>query len=119
MKFIFQVQQFIFLTLQHFADRNTSPARNNISDVFSVHFFFDHGFITLHATKLFLCIFYFFIQGLKLSVTYFGYFSIVSFTFRLFCFELQIFDFHFVLLDFIHQRFFTLPFGFERFFKFL
>ena len=33
--------------------------------------------------------------------------------------ELQIFDFHFVLLDFIHQRFFTLPFGFERFFKFL
>ena len=118
MKFFFQVQQFIFFTLQHLADRNTSPAGNNISNIFSVYLLLNHGFIALHITQLLLSIFYFFIQSLKFTITDFGYFTIIAFTFGFFCFEFKILYLNLVLLDFIHQRFLTLPFSFKGLFLF-
>ena len=63
-EFIFQMQQFVFFTLQHLADRNTCPAGYNICNILSVYFFLNHGFIALHHVKFFLSIFDFLVQSL-------------------------------------------------------
>ena len=65
-----------------------------------------------------MSIFYLFVQSLKFTVTDFGYFTIVTFTFSFFCFKFKILYLNLILLDFIHQRFFTLPFGFKGLFLF-
>ena len=63
-EFIFQMQQFVFFTLQHLADRNTCPTGYNICNILSVYFFLNHGFIALHHVKFFLSIFDFLVQSL-------------------------------------------------------
>ena len=110
------MQQFVFLALHHFVDRNTRPTRNYVCNVFSVYFLFNHGGITLHFAELLLSLFYFFVQSLEFTVTYFRNFSVVAFPFRLFSLKLQILNLHLILLDLVHQRLFALPFCLERLF---
>ena len=106
-----QMEQFLLLALQHLADGYARPARYDVGYVFSVYFLFYHGVVALHLVQLLLGFLDFLVQRLELAVAYFGHPSVVAFAFGLVGFELQVFDFHLVLLYLVDQRLLALPLG--------
>lgn len=101
----------VFFALEHFAYRNTGPAGYYIGDVFGIHLFLDHSRIALHQLQFFLYLWQWF--PCPMLVAFHNGFPLLfhtSFTFCLFCLELQVFYFYFILLD-LSISDFHLPFG--------
>ena len=115
-QFRLQMQQFVLFALQHLAYRYAGPAGYYVGDVFSVHFLFNHGLVTLHFVQFLLRFFNLLVQRLQFAVTDFGHPAIVAFPFCFVGLELQVLYFHLILLDFVDKGLFTLPFRLVRVF---
>ena len=111
MQFGFQMEQFFLFALHHLTDRDSRPTRYHIGYIFAVHLFLDHGGGSLHRLQFLLDFLNFLFLLFDLSVTDFGYFTVVAFTFGLIGFKLQVFDIDLILLDLVDLLFFTLPLG--------
>ena len=110
-EFLFQMEQLLALALQHLAHGYARPTAYHIGDVFRGHFLFNHRVCALRVLQLVLYPVDFVLQCLELAVADFGHLAIVAFAFGPFGLELQLLDLLFVLLDFVHQSAFGLPFG--------
>ena len=86
---IFKTKEFASLALEHLADGDSGPARNNLSNVLSTHFFLNHG--TSVGSQLVegrQAVGDGLFGGRQLAITDFGYFGIVAVAFGLFGLEL-------------------------------
>ncbi len=118
MQFVFEMQELFAFALQHFVYRYARPSRYDIGNVGGIDLFFNHRAASLLVMKLLL---QFFDLGLFLfnpSVAQFGHFTVIAFAFGFIGFELRMLDIDFVLLNFIDQSFFSLPFRLQRIFLF-
>src|SRR5574344_28958 len=110
MKFCLHVQKFLAFALEHSVDRNTGPSTDYFCNIICRYFFFYQRIGSLCFRKLLLNLFYFIIERFEFAIAYFSNFFIVTFAFGPLCFIFQILYFLLVLLDFVHKRFFALPF---------
>ena len=109
MQFVLQQQQLSALALYHLADRYSSPTAYHIGDVIGIDLFFDECLLPLHSFQLSLdadILILFLLDG---TVAYFGYTSIVAFTFGTLGIKVELFDIDLILLYTVYQVFFGLP----------
>jgi len=113
-QFFLQVQQLIFLRLQHFADRNTCPAGHHIGDVLTVHFFFNQGIVALDGVQGILSLVDASLNLFYPAVADLGHLAIIAFAFGLVGLKLEVFQFNLALLNGVDQALFVVPFGSQR-----
>ena len=108
---VLEVEQFLPFALQHLADRDSGPFGHYFGYIVRVYLLLDHGITALGIVQSVLGVLYLIFQLLYFAIADFGHFAIVSFALGFFGLEFEVFDVGFVLLDFVHESFFTLPFG--------
>ena len=117
-KFIFQVKQFLSLTLLHLADRNSSPSTYNLCNVIGSYFLLNHRIACLRICQFFLDGLDFCFKSLKFSVADFCHTSIIAFTFCFLSLKLEFLNLLFVLLNLIYEVTLCLPLSLVVFFLF-
>ena len=114
-QFLLEVEQLLFLALDHLVDRYASPAGNHVGYILGIDLLLDQSFLALHGFELFLNVGVFLLLLLYARIADFGNLGIVAFTLGTVSFEVELFNVDFVLLDAVDEILLCLPFGSEVF----